>query len=252
MAKKVEAGGFVSPANLWGKPLPATLHKTVEEKKGASRMRTEDDDNLDLDVDGELESDGPSDADLLADEEPENTVSDADEEVDDGAVVTSTVESDVFEPASVEETTPAPNKRVVSPMAEKKSISDHVRDEIAARRASGDSLRGVDIVNALAKKKIKVSAPQVSQLLKKAGVGQKARGKRAAPAAEQAEKSRTAEKFSRHGVEAATPAKRKAGDASELPIGQLRAAKTFVDACGGSYATAQSVLSMHAELGEIF
>lgn len=256
MAKKVEADGFVSPANLWGKPLPAALHKTAEAKKGATRMRTEDeDDEIDLDVDAELEEDGPSDDDLLSDEEDETSVEpvmassedtdDETEEDDDDDEVASAVEVDGLEPVAVENPT-TQKKRATSPMAEKKSISDHVREEIAARKASGDSLRGVDIVNALAKKKIKVSPAQVSQLLKKAGVGQKARGKRAAVAAEPVEKSRIAEKARKHGAE---PVKAKA--AGDLPLAQLRAAKAFLDACGGSYAEAERALSLHAELGAI-
>lgn len=257
MAKKVEADGFVSPASLWGKPLPAALHKTAEAKKGATRMRTEDDDDeIDLDVDAELEEDGPSDDDLLSDEEDETSVepvmassedTDDETEEDDDDVVASAVEVDDPEPVAAENPT-TQKKRATSPMAEKKSISDHVREEIAARKASGDSLRGVDIVNALAKKKIKVSPAQVSQLLKKAGVGQKARGKRAAVAAETAEKSRIAEKARKHSPE---PTKAAKAVTSDLPIAQLRAAKAFLDACGGSYADAERALSMHAELGAI-
>jgi len=266
MAKKVEAGGFVSPANLWGKPLPTVLHKSAEEKKkGTTRMRTEDEDEIDLDVDAELEEDGPSEADLISDEEDEESdlpvtasIEEADDDEteeddeDDDEEVASAVEADTdSEPVAVE--TPATNKkRATSPMAEKKSMSDYVRDEITARKASGDSLRGVDIVNALAKKKIKVSPAQVSQLLKKAGVSQKARGKRAAAAAEPTEKLRVAEKARR--VEpkpaAAKVAKAPTGSVS-LPIAQLKAAKAFLAACDGSYVDAKNALALHAELGDI-
>ena len=263
MAKKVEAGGFVSPANLWGKPLPTVLHKSAEEKKkGTTRMRTEDEDEIDLDVDAELEEDGPSEADLISDEEDEESdlpvtasieeTDDDETEEDDDEEVASAVEADTdSEPVAVETPTTT-KKRATSPMAEKKSMSDYVRDEITARKASGDSLRGVDIVNALAKKKIKVSPAQVSQLLKKAGVSQKARGKRAAAAAEPTEKSRVAEKSRK--VEpkpaAAKVAKAPTGSLS-LPIAQLKAAKAFLAACDGSYVDAKNALALHAELGDI-
>ena len=137
-------------------------------------------------------------------------------------------------------------------MAEKKSMSDYVRDEITARKASGDSLRGVDIVNAMAKKKIKVSAAQVSQLLKKAGVSQKARGKRAGAAAAPTEKLRVAEKTRRAEPKpsAAKVAKAPTGSTS-FPIAQLKAAKAFLAACDGSYLNAKNALALHAELGDI-
>jgi hypothetical protein len=42
MAKDVEVGGIVSPANLWGKPLPKkTLHKTAKKEEKDTRMLPE-------------------------------------------------------------------------------------------------------------------------------------------------------------------------------------------------------------------
>jgi len=61
MAKKTEVGGFISPANLWGKPLPnITGSKPAPAKKEQTEERTkrmlaDEDDDIDSDVDAELE-----------------------------------------------------------------------------------------------------------------------------------------------------------------------------------------------------
>jgi hypothetical protein len=160
----------------------APQKEATPEKKDTGMLP--EDDDVDSDVDAELEVTEPSDAELEADEsELEEVTSEAagdeepayddeedsdEEDEDDDDEVDSAVEPD--EKVSKK-------KRVTTPMAgKKKSMSDHVREEIERRQESGDSLRGVDIVNSLAKKGVKVSAAQVSQLLKKAGVSAKARG----------------------------------------------------------------------------
>jgi hypothetical protein len=240
------------------------------------------DEELDSDVDAELEEDGPTEAELaVAETEDEETgvmvatsddddedeedeefeAEEGDDDEDDAEVsgedaadvgdddVDSAVDVDAT-PASAR-TTAGATKKVKKKMAEKKSLSDYVRDEIETRQAAGDSLRGVDIVTALAKRKITVSPAQVSQLLKKAGVSQKARGGRKAVAvAAGEERSRTAHKTAKKGEQRREAPKGRAttSTVTELPWKQLNAAKAFIAACDGSFESANSTLELFHKL----
>ena len=280
MAKKTEAGGFISPANLWGKPLPnlsgskpAPANKVKDEER-TKRMLADEDDDIDSDVDAELEDEAVEvDTDDLAEDEEETEVvvaedeeesdddaADEEEEVDgyepedgdvaaDGEEEVATVATDSDDPAPVPVTASA--KKKVSNMSEKKSGADHIRDEIAKRQASGESLRGVDIVGALAKRRIEVSPAQVSQLLKKAGMGGAPRGKKLATAGDDS-KSRVAGKAKKsHTAEPprVAPKARPSQSATALPMDQLKAASAFLAACDGCYNTAGEILSAHKQLG---
>jgi hypothetical protein len=282
MAKKVETGGIVSPANLWGKPLPRVPNKpTATEEGKAARMLP--DEKIDSDVDAELEEDEPTAAELaeedsVEDEDEVSTVEatggDEDEDAeeddefeseegdDDDADVSDVADegaNSVDSAVDVDEVpVPAATKagatpKVMKKMAEKKSISDHVRDEIADRKSAGESLRGVDIVNALAKRKIKVSPAQVSQLLKKAGVSQKARGGRKAVAVAATEpRSRSALKAKKVETRQQAPKIRATtGTTTELPWKQLNAAKAFIAACNGSFDEASDTLSMFQKIENV-
>lgn len=256
MSKEVSAGAIVSPSSLWGKPLPKTLHKTDTKKEKDAGMLPEDD--VTDDVDAELEGDGPSDADLEAeeadveasddteagDEEPSyDDESDEDDDSDDEEV-DATVDAD--------EDDVSKKKKVTTPMAgKKKSMSDHVREEIARRQESGDSLRGVDIMGALSKKGVKVSAAQISQLLKKAGVGKSRSPKKAKEAGE--EKSRVAVSTRKvtEAPRAANKVKPATGGVIGLPVTRLKAAKDFIAACGNSYEEAMNALELHQQLHDV-
>jgi len=264
MAKKEVTGGIVSPASLWGKPLARASSKpTATEERKATRMRL--DEELDSDVDAELEEDGPTEAELAVaeaeNEEDEEFEAEEGDDKDDAEVsgadaadvgddnVDSAVDVDAA-PASAR-TTAGATKKVEKKMAEKKSLSDYVRDEIENRKAAGESLRGVDIVTALAKRKITVSPAQVSQLLKKAGVSQKARGgRKAVTVAAGEERSRTAHKTAKKGEQRREAPKGRATTSAvtELPWKQLNAAKAFIAACDGSFESANSTLEMFHKL----
>lgn len=256
MAKDVEAGGIVSPANLWGKPLPKTIHKKTKEEEKDTGMLPEDE--IDSDVDAELEDVDPNDDELSEEETTEDVIdeneeedSDADEDEDVPDEVDDEVDSDV---ESDEEESVPKKKRVATTMAAKKSMSDHVREEIEKRRAAGDSLRGVDIVNALVKKGVKVSPAQVSQLLKKAGISAKARGTHKTPkAATGEERSRAAVSTRKgHDQPRSTPkGKSASGGVIGLPVVRLKAAKDFIAACGDSYDEAFNALELHKQLHEV-
>jgi hypothetical protein len=295
MTKKEDGTAFVNPASLWGKPLPKMLQPTTtkgskepkkEKDSGMGRNESKDID-WDSDVDDELEVGGPSDAELLDDataaetavkktlvevsaavsvDADDDDTEDEDEDEDDAedeeeeeeedveAVVEDSAESDV-DKADDDEVEPPRRSRTVSA---KKSMSDYVRDEIDKRQSSGDSLRGVDIMNALAKRGVKVSAAQVSQLLKKAGVSAKARGPRkhkaAATPVEPGERSRMAtstrktadKKPTGRIANKATPA-----ISGALPVERLRAAKAFLAACGGTYEQAAKTLELHEQLQNV-
>lgn len=299
MAKKIGSGRFDSPGNLWGKPLGRTTGKPVEEE--VTGMRSDDSDSMEeeeLDVDAELADADEQEDDIDEEEDDVDEDSDAvaeddveDDEVDDDGltyapeagdtpaeeeVVVSAVDTDeVDEETADDETVDAePTESRIRTMADKKkvSLSDHIRNEIDKRKDAGTSLRGVDIVAALEKRGINVSAAQVSQLLKKAGLGGKPR-KRTAAAGETAsaglEKIRAAEKAKKRDV--APPAKPKAGrpavtavepraaaklpaktNGFKVPMAQLQAAEAFVDACGGSFKDAERILVAASQLSQTF
>lgn len=282
-----KADEFVSPANLWGKPLPGATSKAPKEKKEekVTRMRADeyDDEDVDADVDAELEEDVVDDeaayaeaddyedendedvretAATLTDEEVADAVDDDDddeteyepEEGDDDVsdeAVDSTVEADEDDnPVKARTATKTP-KGKVKDMAEKKSGADHIREEIERRQESGDSLRGVDIVAALAKKRVTVSPAQVSQLLKKAGV---ASGKRT-PVAAGEERTREAARHKRKEETAKVAPKRPVAKSppgsATLPMEQLKAATAFLAACDGCYDTADEILAEHKKLRSV-
>lgn len=292
MAKQNETGGLISPTNLWAKPLPPQrqVTKKAEDTKGTRKMAREDDDVMedeDIDVDAELadadEEDTLDDAEVETevvaefddgDDEPEEDSENADEEPDydeeEGDVenesqdVTEDDEEVVTAVADDEEDDSISNE-VEGHMAEKMSLSDHVRAEITRRQKAGASLRGKDILEALGKRNVKVSAAQVSQLLKKAGLAGKTRGRKAAVPAEAAEteKSRAAMKAKKRPETAtkaapapqarqATKARPTATNGFKVPLGQLQAAEAFVDACGGSFKDAERILTAAAQLSQTF
>lgn len=289
MAKKQSAGGLISPTNLWGKPLP-TAKQTPTKKsneKVTGKMTDPDDvmEDEEIDVDAELTNADVEDEELVdveaeedsevtddvdgdeeaEDEEPEYEDDDVDDEsqdviADEEEVVTAVADDDDEETGDedVSDTT-----EDVPAMAEKMSLSDHVRAEITRRQKGGESLRGKDILEALSKRKIKVSAAQISQLLKKAGLGGKTRGRPAAApvAAAGAEKGRAALKAKKRGVEPTTApaAPRQAlkvrpvtGNGFKVPMSQLQAAETFVEACGGSFKAAGQILTAAEQLSQTF
>ena len=276
---------FASPANLWGRPIPNLTGKpdTDQKKDKATRMRNkeeeyEDDDIID-DADAELEEDGDGpdieeieddeaayaeaateeigDEEETDDDETEYAPEEGDEvsAEDDDENVDAAVDVEDDEPVLVENKTGT--KKKVSNMAEKKSGADHIRDEIERRQESGDSLRGVDIVAALAKKRVTVSAAQVSQLLKKAGVAPGKKGRPAAVAAGES-RSRDAAKAKSKAEPAKelprktakSPARGPSGSTT-LPMGQLKAAAAFLDACDGCYDTAEEILAAHKQLESV-
>lgn len=279
MAKAEE---FVSPANLWGKPLPGATSKAPKEKKEdkGTRMRAKeyDDEDVDADVDAELEEDVVDDAEAYAEEDtdyedessddvretaatlPDDEVDDSEDddeteydpeegdEVSDEAVDSAVEADEDDDPVEAPKATKT-RKGKVKDMAEKKSGADHIREEIERRQESGDSLRGVDIVAALAKKRVTVSPAQVSQLLKKAGV---ASGKRT-PVAAGEERTRDAARHKRKEEPAKNaapkrPVARGPSGSATLPMNQLKAATAFLAACDGCYETASEILAEHKQL----
>lgn len=303
MAKKMSTGGLISPTSLWGKPLPTTAqpaHKKPTEKVTGKMTDSDDvmeDDEIDVDAelanadveedelvtaeaeddvdvtgeleDGDEEGDDEEDADEEADdEEPDYDDDVADESqdaVEDEEEVVTAVANDDEEEAGDSDV--SANTEDDAAMAEKMSLSDHVRAEIARRQKAGEEMRGKDIVAALAKKKITVSPAQVSQLLKKAGLSGKTRGRKPASAAAATteavgEKSRSAMKAKKREVApAAAPvtqprqalkARPATGNGFKVPMSQLQAAEAFVEACGGSFKSAAQILTAAEQLSQTF
>ena len=250
MAKNKLAGEWISPENLWGKPLPPALKKPTSVT--AEVDDAEDDEDEDEDEDKDDEDDTEDEDGIEYDEAADFNV-----EVSDEPETVSTVVDAATPMKKVENSMPAV-------MVEKKSGADHCRAEIARRAATGESLRGVDIVAALAKHKIVINPAQVSQLLKKAKEGglictltdksrvaakAKPTAKPAArpaarPAAKPAlEEVAEAPRGPRHSLP-----KRKISAPGAMPMAQLKAASAFVAACDGCYDTAQSILADHKQV----
>lgn len=283
MAKAEE---FVSPANLWGKPLPGATSKAPAEKdkkeKGTTGMRFAtpedyDDEDVDADVDAELEEGEVDDEAAYAEADYEDEGSEdvretaaklADDEADEDdeteyepeegdevsdEAVDSTVETDEDDdPVEAPKATKT-RKGKVKDMADKKSGADHIREEIERRQESGDSLRGVDIVAALAKKRVEVSPAQVSQLLKKAGVAPAKRGT-AVAAGEARTRDAARHKRKEEPVKSAAPKRpvaRGPSGSTTLPMDQLKAATAFLAACDGCYDTAGDILTEHKKLRSV-
>lgn len=282
-----KANEFVSPANLWGKPLPGATSKApaaTEEKKakGTKRMRfATPEDYDDEDVDAELEESTVDDeaayaededyedesgeeiretAAKLTDEEVAETADDDDDETEyepeegddvSDETVNSAVESDEDDDPVAAPKATKTTKRKVKDMADKKSGADHIREEIERRQESGDSLRGVDIVAALAKKRVTVSPAQVSQLLKKAGMSS---GKRT-PVAVGEERTRDAARHKRRDeppkVAPKRPVAKGPSGSTTLPMDQLKAASAFLAACDGCYDMAGEILAEHKKLRSV-
>jgi hypothetical protein len=284
MAKKL---GLINPAQLWGKPLRSVASQKAEGKKVTGTM-THDEDVTDdeIDVDAEL---APADAkedelraieaesetevtDDIEDGDPEENAeddepeySDDDSDVSDQTedaveadeeVVTAVVDENEEEVGEAE----IPATTGKSSMSEKMSLSDHVRAEIARRQKAGETpIRGKDIVETLAKRKLNVSPAQVSQLLKKAGLGGQPRGKKAeATVAAGVEKSRAAGKGAKKNVTPAPQPNKVAAKARpetngfRVPMEQLQAAEAFVASCGGSFQSAERILTAAAQLSQTF
>jgi hypothetical protein len=274
-----------SPSNLWGKPLPANLQKLqTREPKMATEEYEEDFDAENADVDAELddtEADATIDDDVDSDEanelayaessalEANNEPGEDDEEEDaydseagdeeEVTVVDSTVETNAAEPdpddsvvaEDIEQDVNETEKKKGSSVMKKRG-SDYIRDEIARRTEAGESLRGVDIVSALAKKRVTVSAAQVSQLLKAAGVAGAPRGRQPAAKPEvSVQRPRPAAVVTETQSRAAAQRPKNLEYPTELPLDQLKAASLFLDACDGSYDTAAAILDVHRKVGSV-
>lgn len=267
-----------NPSSLWGKPLPANLHKLqTKEPKMATEEYEEEFDEETADVDAELGEDAEiSDdedaaaayAESVTEQDPDEAaeIDEEDEydseEGDDAEVsyVENEKEENTEKPdhdddvAAADIITDTKNKKKEESTMKKRG-SDYIREEISRRQESGDSLRGVDIVKALAKKKVTVSAAQVSQLLKAEGVPRAPRGRQPAEKAAGRPKQKptptAAAVVSETPSRAAAQRPKKLDYPADLPLEQLKAASAFLDACDGDYEAAVSILNVHRQVGSV-
>ena len=247
MAKNKLAGEWISPENLWGKPLPPALNRTP--RATAAEIKPDDEDEDKDDEDDTDDEDAEDEVEYDEADEVVTSEADFDVEVSDETETVSTVVDAIPTKKKAEKNMPAT-------MVEKKSGADYCRTEIARRAATGESLRGVDIVAALAKYKVVINPAQVSQLLKKAKesgvicmtdksrVAAKAKATKPAakPMAKPAEVAET-QRGPRHSLP-----KRKLAAPGSMPMAQLKAASAFIAACDGCYDTAQSILADHKQV----
>jgi hypothetical protein len=279
--EQVGMPGIVRPENLWGKPLPQKPERTKESSEMLYEEELHEEDLRALVEETDVLIDDPSDEELRTlatageyeddDDEDSFGAEDADDEtsfVDDAA-------DDATESSAAKENTTAAavatvhsagvkpintKKRKKEKMAEKMSISDHIRREIEKRQESGDSLRGVDIKNSLEKRGVLASPAQISQLLKKAGVAPTARGPKKNKEGAKAVLSGTAKATSeppkkrrQFAGRAAQPESRKTAIAPtsslNLPMEKLQATTDFVSKCG-SVQEAMRMLDIAVQLSQ--
>ena len=238
-------------------------------------------DEQEIDVDAELANEDASDAELYAmdnevddsdldDEEYADEEPDYDAEHGDGAsakapafvdeveesvaVDAGDQEFDEVETAVVSST----KRKRGAPMAateKKKSISDYIREEIARRQDAEESLRGKDIVAALAEEGVTANPAQVSQLLKKAGVKSKprattsARVMRPADNVQEVAKKRQTRMLANKAKPVGTPGATSTSTGSTVEM--LKSARCFVGVCG-SHDKATEILAALPELAAAF
>lgn len=166
----------------------------------------------------------------------EDDITDLEQQDEDLDAVASAVGGDENSPvtAAVKAAMAAATKKVkVAPMADNKMTkADHVRAEIEKRQKSGDSMRPKDIIAALAKKGVTVTAPQVSVMVKKATSG------KTTTKAEKPEKIRAASAVKKPmpkpvDKKAAATKPTKTGGLDKQSFDALFDAASFVEKCGG-------------------
>jgi hypothetical protein len=236
--------------------LEADIDDTAEDADYENEFEPEEGDDEDVDDDDDDEDD--ADAEL---EETESAVVSEDGGDETAESTADEAGADEESPAVVGRTTATSSRK--RKMTDKKtSLSDHIRSEIARRQEAGEELRGKDIVASLASRRIKVSPAQVSQILKKEGLSSGTRGRKPKAAAADGERTRSALKTKPKQAEikkAATPPRvlpkvRQEGASRgfNVPMTQLQAAESFVEACGGSFQNAERILTAAAQLSQAF
>ena len=284
--EQVGMPGIVRPENLWGKPLPQKPERTKESSEMLYEEELHEEDLRALVEETDVLTDDPSDDELRTlatageyeddDDEDSFGAEDGDEAADDETSFVEDAADDAMESSAAKENTTAAavatvrsdgvkpintKKRKKEKMAEKMSISDHIRREIEKRQESGDSLRGVDIKNSLEKRGVLASPAQISQLLKKAGVAPTARGPKKNKEGAKAVLSGTAKATSeppkkrqrQFAGRAAQPESRKTAIAPtsslNLPMEKLQATTDFVSKCG-SVQEAMRMLDIAVQLSQ--
>lgn len=144
-----------------------------------------------------------------------------------------------------------------SPMAEKKAEKtkvDYIRDEIKAMRAKGnEKIRPRDIIANLAKKNVKVTAPQVSVTLRDFDKAEKpAKATKPATTIKAAKLARAVEKNERLRATAkvAAPEPRRTAAATTASVEELATVNGFVAEMGG-ISRARAVLEAFAAYSDV-
>jgi hypothetical protein len=207
-----------------------------------------DDEEPDYDDDDDAEDDENNDDGEESDEESEDSYDD------------DVVESSYDENDGVETETAAPTSRQKTSlvrgneMAEGKKVtlSDHVRREIHKRKESGASVRGCDIVAALEKRGTGRAGRKPAQAKTGTGAGSGDAPSRVAERKPHAGGVAQAKPQSRPLTKAPPKVAASSESGFQIPMAQLKAAETFVAACGGSFQKAERILTVAAQLSQAF
>lgn len=240
---------------FWDAQEPFANQKRPQEKQTRKKKTGTDAEIVlpDLDVDDEVDSDVEVDDD---DFEPdydefgdpidgsEDDITALEEQADEVAPVEAAVAADVRARAAVSR---AAAKRSAT-MPEKKTKAELIRDEIARRKAAGETtIRPRDVIAALAEKGVTVTAPQVSVTLKttgeKTGAAPKAKTIKSAKLADAAAAAEKTDKRATSRLAAPAPA----SAANRPSYEALEAAAAFARAHGGVDA-ATRLLDAYSQL----
>lgn len=245
MAKKKAAQPEV--AKVWDDEAPEDdTNYTPSEDDGATGMEADS-----SDLEGPTDDDLAEVGDIIDGTEDDITDLEQQEEEEDLAEVASDVGGDESSPvtAAVKAAVAVAKRKKVkeAPMAEKMTKADHVRAEIDKRvKAGEEGIRPRDIIAALEKKGVTVTAPQVSVMLKKALGGETAAPKAEKPVRAASAVKKPMPKAPEKKAAAATKPT-KPGKLEKQQFDLLFDAASFVEKCG-SVESAINALSAYERL----
>lgn len=213
--------------------------KYLQSKQKQTRAATpveDEEDNVDDDDDIDEDDDD-------ADEDNEDADADEAEALGKDPEVDSD-EDNPTEASVTEAANPRGRKMAKKSVAGAKTKAEHIREVIAAKKASGAELRPRDIIAALEKRGVEVNASQVSITMRAMGIPAMRKGGGAKPKTAKASTHEEPAETKRATLKRKAPVSESGASGSMSEIdGQLEAAADFIHTVGG-YDRALSLLNL--------
>ena len=219
----------------------AKCEKYLQSKQKKAQAAAASSDDEDIDEDEEVDED--DDVDEEDDEDNEDADADEAEALGKDPEVDSD-EDDPTEASITEATNPRGEKMAKKSVAGAKTKAEHIREVIAAKKASGAELRPRDIIAALEKRGVEVNASQVSITMRAMGIPAMRKGGGAKPKTAKASTHEEPAETKRATLKRKAPVSESGASSSMSEIdGQLEAAADFIHTVGG-YDRALSLLNL--------